>query len=1257
MGNDANGLGSIVKNIIKNSLKQVGKAIALKLALPVIIILVLIAGFVLCVKLADGIFKEGDKTNAPYAVSSYTNDISIDEDGNITTELTAQELWDEMLKNKNRATVYLDKPEELQKLMNAQLITQYPDTRKDPDEDYNWDEINDVDSNKIQGIIKLKRADAEGKISTLTYVDPETFQSYIEDYNKTGSEDAKKKAMKHFTINFDNNDSFTESDMGIIEGKGEFTQYSLNDSQLKAIANLCYQEQGSPKGAAAEASLMANRFELYGKKSFGTLYNYVRTSGWFANAAHVMDNGNASKDIVAAVTAVLKNGKRTLPQYVDEHDCINPPDITSCTNNGTSFSTSDRSSYKQYTTIIKNRYGSTYRFFCFPTDTSDPFGYTNSKYRTKYGDAYYDFETGELVNGKEGISTESEEESSKTEQASSGNGFKKGKLKWPTQSDTISSTFGPRSAPIAGASTNHGAIDISGNRGDDVWACEDGKVLYTYNNAVEGDLGANGHAGNWVVIDHGNGYVSKYMHLQQNSVIVSPGQKVKKGDLIAKLGSTGNSTGPHLHFQIEKSGTKVDPMNFDYDKSVGSSSKSSSTSSSTSSNGGSKYCAVVATWNESTNTITSDDPEVAGSEDASYNMTTTNINYQEFTSGYTMPFEYLWAYLVISEDKDFVSEIADLVYNSKLEITVHDNLTIDTNVVTDTYKKKKRTITNAEVKVNYENPSNSKPASITYPGGPWPDEEEQEYTITDTTITKSNTLDIALTKANVWIVNYKQKFRYNKPKRLPQAPINSTIDDIPYPSEPNEIKTGQDSYGHAASLLSQKINELTNANFNVINGSIERVEEKIYYATTDRNKKIENTIQKQEYVSSPAITKEKTNKDARKPNFVTIFVKQEYSKTKGIILNGKEWLYQILEENDSTKDMVDLTKYLFYKATGKDYGVKEFKSEAFEPDNFTEMDSEISGNSIQEKVWFALKSAGVSDVAAAGAMGNIDYESGGINPKAIEGGYNEFNGGIGICQWTNDGRGSTGRNKSLHDYANSKSITWQDEDTQIEFLMTELSCSTKASGYASDQFMKKVYEGVTYAKNSWKNVSNKESDIEYATKAFAATFERPSESAFSSSMETRVNSAKKYYNLFKGKSKPSGGTGSSSGNKIVDTALKYVGNPYVYGGASLTKGCDCSHFVWLVLKEAGAIPSDAEFYTTGSMDSGVQNNWKCTKIGTDASKAKPGDIIVYRPGNLHHTAIYTGIDGKIVEAKGSAWGITHDRTLTHETIAGIYRPK
>lgn len=147
-------------------------------------------------------------------------------------------------------------------------------------------------------------------------------------------------------------------------------KYQLTDDELKGIANLCYQEQGSVLGAKAEASLMANRYEmLIDKSKYSGLYDYIRTCGWWAYAPKHMDNGSSPNSVVEGVKDVLCNGNRTLPSHVDEHDCLS--DLKSIST-GNLW---EKDNYIKDVTIIKNVYGSTYTFYCFPDSNSDPFGY------------------------------------------------------------------------------------------------------------------------------------------------------------------------------------------------------------------------------------------------------------------------------------------------------------------------------------------------------------------------------------------------------------------------------------------------------------------------------------------------------------------------------------------------------------------------------------------------------------------------------------------------------------------------------------------------------------------------------------------------------------------------------------------------------------------------------------------------------------------------------------------------------------------
>ena len=129
----------------------------------------------------------------------------------------------------------------------------------------------------------------------------------------------------------------------------------------------------------------------------------------------------------------------------------------------------------------------------------------------------------------------------------------------PVEGGTLSSGFGWRqSFQTSGgqSSSNHKAIDIAAPAGTAVKAAMSGKVI-----AVT--PGYNGGYGNTVEIDHGNGIITKYHHMQDGSISgMSVGQEVKAGQQIGKVGSTGKSTGPHLDFQVQKDGNFVDPRNY-----------------------------------------------------------------------------------------------------------------------------------------------------------------------------------------------------------------------------------------------------------------------------------------------------------------------------------------------------------------------------------------------------------------------------------------------------------------------------------------------------------------------------------------------------------------------------------------------------------------------------------------------------------------------------------------------------------------------
>ncbi len=113
------------------------------------------------------------------------------------------------------------------------------------------------------------------------------------------------------------------------------------------------------------------------------------------------------------------------------------------------------------------------------------------------------------------------------------------------------SGFGMRLHPILGYSRPHNGIDISGSTGDPVWAAKGGTVFFA---------GPRGGFGNCIIVDHGDGVMTVYAHLSQ--IHVNVGNRVDKGETIGEIGTTGLSTGPHLHFEVRVNGQAQDPLVF-----------------------------------------------------------------------------------------------------------------------------------------------------------------------------------------------------------------------------------------------------------------------------------------------------------------------------------------------------------------------------------------------------------------------------------------------------------------------------------------------------------------------------------------------------------------------------------------------------------------------------------------------------------------------------------------------------------------------
>ena len=961
------------------------------------ILFVMLAGSLYFLLLKDGTEDPDDPKNAPAAAKSYMNETTIDEDGNITLSKTIQELWDELVKSGNTITKYLSSASELARLLNAQMATEYVYTGKA--EDYekviqNLSNGANINSKEVQGIIRLRRANGDKEATYLTYISPSEFQKKIDKYNETGNKADRSEALKYFTLE-KNTNYLSDTSSGGIPGTGNFTKYNLTDEQLRKIANVCHAENGvSLKAVSAEASLMANRFEL---RTYGTpgdadgFVNYIRTTPWFEGNSK-MDSNEASADEIRVVKDVLVNGKRTVPGYIDEHVTLGSLWIVSATNaDGPISNVEDRSKYKKWETKIKQSDrvgGGTYTFYCFPSEDADPFGYTSEEDRKKIGDAYYDFDTGALMNGDGTVAettttTTSTEASAVIEAAvkwmtdrantyktngngcigfvldgyinagvkikknmvsntaaeklptygfanitsqvnmNTGEGLQRGDIvvkkrtngksghtgcyigngkivdlhsswkppiqirgysksygwtyafryvgngnssatttttttttetttttsnesHWPSpDSKTITSNFGPRDKPTAGASGYHEGIDIGASSGTNIEAAEAGKVITVTENSA---------MGNYVVLDHGNGNKTRYEHMSEFSV--KEGDTVARGQVIGKVGQTGIATGPHLHFSVLVNDEAVNPLNYKYDNgmgngtgAIGSTIQGTTTtqdSSTTTTGQSAPYVAKVATFTESMITTDTNDSDEEGGGERTYSMTTQAVDYRNYVSSYTMPFNYLWAMLLVGKDKDFTFDLSDLVLGSTFDITIKDNLTTNTTVVTDYYRYKTNyKVTGVSYSITYEN-STGATNTVSYGSGSYDDSDwhtryepkNGKYYVKTKTINTSNTLDISLTKADAWCAKYEEKVTYKHQDEHSTGSSTQKLKD----SDVTKDSVSGDAEGLAAAKADNVTAafEQTYSNCTVTGVSVASATTNYEYQTVDRSTKTEN---------------------------------------------------------------------------------------------------------------------------------------------------------------------------------------------------------------------------------------------------------------------------------------------------------------------------------------------------------------------------------------------------------------------------------
>lgn len=942
----------VIGKVVKNTLR-----IILLPLLPFILIFILLAGAVYFITVDDGTFREEDWTSPGYGAAVYKSETTVNADGTISASSSAQEIWDKLVEEGSPITAYLDSAEELAKLMNAEVITQYPDTRSNPDDPIDWDSI--INGDSLQGIIKFKRSDEDGNKSTMTYVDPDTFQSYIDEYNETGSETAKNNALSHFTI----------KKASQTTGSTEGVNYSGPDLCWPASTTTITSNFGYRNAPLAGASTYHKGLDI-GVPADSNVYA-CEAGTVIATAYH-----NLSGNYV-----VIDHGNGYTSRYLH--------------NNSFAVKNGDRVEKGQviaYAGSTGNSTGPHVHFQVeFNGEAIDPLGF---KYNNGMGngtggfgvesDDEEDNEDADKENNEDKEDNEEEEKKAGVETKVSGDGYDieytssagitYKEYKQYRGSYALSSYWGGDiyhngCGPVAIASLASGLLS-SNYTPLEVAKEMDEKYGYTSYESLKAEMDSLGMSSEII----------------QNPTAEQIQENLRNGKvmLVSLTAITGYASTTHIValvdineqgqvYMLNPSDTGSGWRDIESLKADGSGNGTqyiittqAKKPSTVQSSNTSDYVVKVATWKQIDTTITTNDPNVEAKSSTQYIMTTTDVNYKAMVEPYTMPFDYLWALLVVGESKNFVMDIADLVYNSNIEITVHDNLTVNTDVDDWTYTLRTKVVDKASVTVSGEGLSASAdvPEHTHDPEvDPGNSPADQSFQTTKTVVTQTNTVNVALTRANVWIVDYQNDFTLATPTKT-ENHNTKTEPDQNYPDSPTRTFIGS---GYSCVEITHKINELvgelknryaaaqnttstgsgtissspaSTANSSILyepkfNSEV-NANVKYYEKYINIKDEITNIVETKKYTEGTPTLKEKTDPDSTEPNFVTIFNSNKYEKNSSNIRSAFSWLIEILETNDSTKNRFpELTKYLLYKATGIDYGVTEFDFKVFYPGSLT----------------------------------------------------------------------------------------------------------------------------------------------------------------------------------------------------------------------------------------------------------------------------------------------------------------------------------
>lgn len=378
-----------------------------------------------------------------------------------------------------------------------------------------------------------------------------------------------------------------------------------------------------------------------------------------------------------------------------------------------------------------------------------------------------------------------------------------------------------------------------------------------------------------------------------------------------------------------------------------------------------------------------------------YTVSQTKINYKSAVEKYTMPFQYLWSLLVITEDKDFVMGLADLVNKSQIIIGIYDNNTTVTNSEKYTYTNQKRTDTYVELNVKkdlgvtgydterYWLSSESPNAVEKYNSKYEADYEKSPQTVEYTKVKDTTTVSTNIDKVDTWIIKSESKNERSESNQVNQSDNTTELEDTTFEETADSPNSSEDNADllkneHAKQFekeVSNYINNKANKKNKKSEVEIKKVECRYFTNVIDRKIETSNSTKSVKNIQTITSKEIKDKPESKEVNFVTLLNKNE--KAKSAMVDLSEWLFELLETNTSTLNMEDLTKYFLYIATGDSYGVKTFDFSIYDETNFNTINNSSSTSSKQLLIEYIYSWEGCTELSEDGTEYKIQDDGAG----------------------------------------------------------------------------------------------------------------------------------------------------------------------------------------------------------------------------------------------------------------------------------------